>query len=153
MRTTTTRWALTLITLAALGIDIYVHWDVAHNYIGLPSPSFITEYGLFKFEAGLALVTALLLLARPNRLTAGLAALVLLGGAAALLVYYQFQVGKIGPLPDMSDHTWYPRPEKALSVIAELVGGVVALGLVGALPAKSSARAVLRRTGRTKSAV
>ena len=150
---TTTRWVLTLIVLAGLAIDAYVHWDVAHDYIGLPSPSFITEYGLFKFEAGLALATGVLLLIRGNRLTAGLAALVLLGGAAALLVYYQWQVGKIGPLPDMSDHTWYPRPEKALSVIAELVGGVAALGLVVTLPARSSARAVLSRTGRTKSVV
>ena len=148
---TTTRWVLTLITLTGLGIDAYVHWDVAHNYIGLPSPSFITEYGLFKFEAALALVTLLALLVRPNRLTAGLAAAVLLGGAAPVLVYYQYHVGKIGPLPDMSDHTWYPRPEKALSVIAELAGGVTALGLVAVLPNKSSVHEVLRRTGRTKS--
>jgi len=148
---TTSRWVLTLITLAGLGIDAYVHWDVAHDYIGLPSPSFITEYGLFKFEAALALATLIALLVRPNRLTAGLAALVLLGGAAALLVYYQWQVGKIGPLPDMSDHSWLPRPQKALSVIAELVGGVAAVGLVALLPKRSSAGAILRRTGRTTS--
>jgi len=148
---TTSRWVLTLITLAGLGIDAYVHWDVAHDFIGLPSPSFITEYGLFKFEAALALATLILLLVRQNRLTAGLSALVLLGGAAALLVYYQWQVGKIGPLPDMSDHSWYPKPEKALSVIGELVGGVAALGLVATLPRRSSASSILRRTGRSAS--
>ena len=148
---TTSRWVLTLITLAGLGIDAYVHWDVAHDFIGLPSPSFITEYGLFKFEAALALATLILLLVRQNRLTAGLSALVLLGGAAALLVYYQWQVGKIGPLPDMSDHSWYPKPEKALSVIGELVGGVAALGLVATLPRRSSASSILRRTGRSTS--
>jgi len=148
---TTSRWVLTLITLAGLGIDAYVHWDVAHDFIGLPSPSFITEYGLFKVEAALALATLVLLLVRQNRLTAGLSALVLLGGAAALLVYYQWQVGKIGPLPDMSDHSWYPKPEKALSVIGELVGGVAALGLVATLPRRSSASSILRRTGRSTS--
>jgi len=148
---TITRWVLTAVVAVGLGIDSYVHWDVAHDYVGVPSPSFITEYGLFKFEAALALVTLIVLLVRPNRLTAGLAAMVLLGGAAALLVYYQWQVGKIGPLPDMSDHTWYPKPEKALSVIGELVGGVAALGLVAVLPNRSSASSILRRTGRTAS--
>lgn len=132
------RWTLTLVAVAGLAIDSYVHWDVAHDYVGVPSPSFITEYGLFKFEAALALVTLLLLLIRPNRITAGIAAAVLLGGAAALLVYYQWHVGKIGPLPDMSDHSWYPKPQKALSVIAELAGGVAAVGLV-LVPRKSKA--------------
>ena len=130
------RWGLTAVIVAALVIDAYVHWDVAHNYVGLPSPSFITEYGLFKFEACLAVATLVLLLVRANRITAGIAAAVLLGGAAALYVYYQWHVGRIGPLPDMSDHTWYPRPQKALSVIAELIGGLAALGLVAVLPAK-----------------
>jgi hypothetical protein len=124
------RWTLTLITVAGLAVDVYVHWDVAHDYVGVPSPSFITEYGLFKFEAALALVTLLVLLIRQNRITAAIAAAVLLGGAAALLVYYEWKVGKIGPIPDMSDPTWQPRPQKALSVIAELVGGVAAVGLI-----------------------
>lgn len=142
---TVVRWVLTAVIAAGLVIDAYVHWDVAHNYVGLPSPSFITEYGLFKFEACLAVATLLLVLLRPNRITAGIAAAVLLGGAAALLVYYQFKVGRIGPLPDMSDHTWYPRPQKGLSVIAELVGGIAAVGLVAVLPAKGAPRLPLRR--------
>ena len=133
---TVVRWGLTAVIVAALVIDAYVHWDVAHNYVGVPSPSFITQYGLFKFESGLAVVTLILLLVRMNRITAGIAAAVLLGGAAALYVYYQWHVGRIGPLPDMSDHTWYPRPQKALSAIAELVGGIAALGLVATLPAR-----------------
>ena len=139
------RWGLTAVIVAALVIDAYVHWDVAHNYVGLPSPSFITEYGLFKFEAGLAVATLVLLLVRANRITAGIAAAVLLGGAAALYVYYQWHVGRIGPLPDMSDHTWYPRPQKALSVIAELIGGLAAIGLVAVLPAKGRPGLLRRR--------
>ncbi len=96
----------------------------------------------------MALVALLALLIRPNRITAGAAGVVCLGGAAALLVYYQWSVGKIGPLPDMSDHTWYPKPQKALSVIGELVGGVAALGLVAVLPAKTAARSFVGRSAK-----
>src|SRR4051794_7871801 len=39
-----TKWTLTLVTLAGLGIDAYVHFDLASSYVGVPSPSFITQY-------------------------------------------------------------------------------------------------------------
>jgi hypothetical protein len=147
------RWALILVTVAGLAIDFWVHWDVAHDYVGVPSPSFITQFGLFKFEAVLALVTALLLIARPNRLTAGLSAAVGLGGAAALLVYYEYDPGKIlGILPDMADKTWYPSPEKGTSVVAELIAGVTALALIPLLPKKSSVAEALHLRRSTVSA-
>jgi hypothetical protein len=133
------RWTLTLVALVGLGIDAYIHFDLASSYVGVPSPSFITEYGLFILEACLATAVGLVLLVRQNKLTAGVAALVLGGGAAAVYVYYQFKVGKIGPIPDMSDHTWYPKPKKALSFVAELVGFVAATGLVFVLPRRSKA--------------
>jgi hypothetical protein len=131
------RWTLTLVVLAGLTIDAYIHFDLASSYVGVPSPSFITQYGLFIVEACLATAAGIALLVRQNRITAGIATVVLGGGALAVWVYYEYKVGKIGPIPDMSDHTWYPKPKKALSFIAELVGFVAGLGLLAVLPRKA----------------
>jgi len=90
-----------------------VHWDVAHDYVGVPlaelhhSTAVQVRGGPCPGDAGRTRD-------QQNRLTAAIAAAVL-SGSAALLVYYQWKVGKIGPTPDMSDHTWYPKATEALS--------------------------------------
>ena len=144
------RWTLTLVVIAALVIDVWVHFKDASQFVGLPSPSFITQYGLFIFEGCLAIAAGVLLLVRPNRLTAGLAALVMIGGAFAVWFYNEYDPGQLlGILPDMTDENWHSAPYKLLSFWAETVGGVTALGLVAVLPSKASVSQVLRRTGRT----
>ena len=148
------RWTLTLVVLVALVIDVWVHFNDASRFVGLPSPSFITQYGLFIFEGCLAIVTGVLLLVRPNRLTAGLAASVMIGGAFAVWFYNEYDPGQLlGILPDMTDENWHSAPGKLLSFFAELIGGLTAIGLVTVLPKKSSARALLRRPGRSKATV
>jgi uncharacterized membrane protein YphA (DoxX/SURF4 family) len=147
------RWSLTLVVVAALVIDVVVHFNDASQFVGLPSPSFITQYGLFIFEGCLAIVAGLLLIVRPNRLTAGFAALVMIGGAFAVWFYNEYDPGQLlGILPDMVDKDWHSAPYKLLSFFAELIGGIVAIGLVFLLPAKKSARELLHRKSSAVSA-
>ena len=144
------RWPLTLVVVAALVIDVFVHFNDASQFVGLPSPSFITQYGLFIFEGCLAIAAGVLLLVRPNRLTAGAAGVLMIGGAFAVWFYNEYDPGQLlGILPDMTDENWHSAPYKLLSFWAEVVGGVSAFGLAAVLPSKSSLSQLLHRTGRT----
>jgi hypothetical protein len=148
---TIARWPLTLVVIAALAVDAYVHFNDASQFVGLPSPSFITQYGLFIFEGCLAIAAGVLLLVRPNRITAGLAAILMLGGAVAVWIYNEFDPGQIlGILPDMTDENWHSAPGKLFSFFAELVGFVAAAGLATVLPRRGSFSSVAR-FGRSKS--
>jgi hypothetical protein len=83
------RRLLTLITAAALGIDAYVHWHLAARYdtlIGSASPH-ISQGGLFRVEAALALVAMVLVLATRRRLAAAFAFLIAAGGLGATAVW------------------------------------------------------------------
>lgn len=139
-----------LIALVAvgLGIDAYTHYDLASLY-KFNRTSVINEQFLFQFEATLAIVVGLALIVRPNRLTAGLTFLVAGGGAAVLLLYRYNDVGRIGIIPDMYDPGWFT--EKKWSLAGELIAVVGSLALIPLLPANSSMRSILRRTGRTTS--
>jgi hypothetical protein len=120
------RKSLVAVTVAGLAVDAYVHLKLAHNYD--PVKATVSQGQLFRFEAVLAIVAAVLLLVRPNRITAGIAALVAGGGVVALLLYYFVNVGSIGPLPNMYEHTWYT--EKVVTLVAQAVATVTALALV-----------------------
>jgi len=125
-----TRWLLTLITAAGLGVDAYVHWHLAPNFdtlTGTASPH-ISQGQLFRLEAVLALVAMLAILTSRRRLVARFAFLVAAGGLAALLLYGYVDVGGFGPLPDMYDPVWYT--EKTVSAIAEALAAVGALSLL-----------------------
>jgi hypothetical protein len=50
-------------------------------------------------------------------------------GTAAVVVYRYFDVGAIGPIPDMYDPYWAP-PEKTLSAVAEGLAALAALALL-----------------------
>jgi uncharacterized membrane protein YphA (DoxX/SURF4 family) len=140
------RWSLTLVVIAALVVDVTVHFNDASQFIGLPSPSFITQYGLFIFEGCLAIAAGVLLLVRPNRLTAAIAALLMIGGAFAVWFYNEYDPGQLlGILPDMVDKGWHSAPYKLFSFIAELIGGVASIGLALVLPKKSSLSELLSR--------
>jgi hypothetical protein len=125
-----TRWLLTLITAAGLGVDAYVHWHLAPNFdtlTGTASPH-ISQGQLFRLEALLALIAMLAVLASRRRLFTAFAFLTAAGGLGALLLYGYVDVGGLGPLPDMYDPVWYP--EKTISAIAEAVAAVGALCLL-----------------------
>jgi drug/metabolite transporter (DMT)-like permease len=124
------RWGLVLLVVAGLVVDAWTHFDVAHLYT-FNRTSTVNEGVLFRVEAVIALVSAALILARPNALTATFAALVAGGGAALLVLYRYVDVGKLGPLPNMHEPIWYD--EKVVSLIGELVAFVAAAALLAGI--------------------
>jgi hypothetical protein len=114
---------LVLAVLAAAGLayDAYVHLDLAHVYDH--NGDSITQGGLFRLEAGLAIAAALVVLIWDNRLAWLVAGSVGLGGVAAVVLYRYVDVGSIGPIPNMYEPLWYG--EKTRSAIVEAGVGVV----------------------------
>ncbi|MGF1428279.1 hypothetical protein [Kitasatospora sp. LaBMicrA B282] len=130
--TATALWLLRLLTAAGLAIDAYVHADLAPTYD--PIKATVSQGDLFRAEAAAAALAALLLLALPRRRSSrafafawAFAFLVAAAGVAAVLVYRYFDVGALGPLPNMHEPFWYP--EKTLSAVAE--GAAAATALAG----------------------
>jgi hypothetical protein len=124
------RALLTVVVVAGLGVDAFVHFDLASGYAGVTS-SGLSQADLFRAEGALALVAGAALLIRPRRYTAAVAFLVSAGGTAAVLLYRYVDVGAFGPLPNMYEPIWYT--EKTLSVWAEGVAALAALVLSGVL--------------------
>jgi hypothetical protein len=121
---------LALVVAAGLGVDAYVHWQLAPGFDGIQgteSPH-ISQGGLFRVEAFMALIAMVLVLLTRHRFGVVVAFLVAAGGLGAVLLYAYVDVGAIGPLPDMYDPIWYP--EKTISAIAEAVAAVGALALL-----------------------
>ena len=117
------RASLGLAVLAAAGLayDAYVHLDLASSYDAIGDT--ITQGGLFRLEAALAIAAALAVLLWDNRLVWLTAGMVGLGGVAAVVLYRYVDVGSIGPIPNMYEPVWYD--EKTNSAIAEAGVGVV----------------------------
>src|SRR5664279_140026 len=63
------RVTLTVVVLAGLALDAYVHIDLASTYDGVKS-SVLSQGDLFRTEAALATLAAVALLVRPRRYTA-----------------------------------------------------------------------------------
>ncbi|MDT4959553.1 MAG: hypothetical protein QOG22_2763 [Pseudonocardiales bacterium] len=121
------RRGLVLVIVVGLGIDAYTHLDLADIYTGVTT-STVSQATLFRIEAVAAILAAMAVVVRPNRWTAGLVAAVTGGGAFALLLYRFVSVGKLGPLPDMSEPFWYTK--KSLSLTGELIALLGSLGLL-----------------------
>jgi hypothetical protein len=128
-------WVLRVGTAAALGVDAVVHWQNAPAYDAVKAT--LSQGGLFRAEAVVAVAAGLLVLIRP-RPSSWLAAL-LVGASAlgAVLLYRYVDVGVVGPLPDMYENTWQV-PGKLLSAWAE--GAAVALAGLGLMVAVLSRR-------------
>jgi hypothetical protein len=117
-------WLLRVLTAAGLAIDAYVHADLAPDYD--PVRKSVSQGELFRIEAALASLAALLILAYARRLTWLPALLTAGGGLAALLIYRYVNLGTLGPLPNMYEPVWFP--EKTATTIAQAVATVTALG-------------------------
>ncbi|MEP7022078.1 MAG: hypothetical protein ABI808_15650, partial [Pseudonocardiales bacterium] len=102
------RWGLVVVIVVGLGIDAYTHLDLADIYTGVKTGT-LSQATLFRIEAVAAILAAVAVVMRTNRLTAALVALVTGGGAFALLLYRFVDVGKLGPLPDMYEPFWYTK--------------------------------------------
>ena len=135
-------WVLRVATAAALAVDAVVHWQNAPAYDGIGTT--LTQGALFRAEAGVAIATALLVLAWPGRISWILAVLVAASALGAVLLYRYVDVGQLGPLPDLYENTWQV-PGKLLSAWAEAAAVVLAgLGLLthrGAAPTRAVADA------------
>src|SRR5690242_15016249 len=90
---------------SGLAIDAFVHASSA----GLYDPAaggLLTEGNLFRAEAVVSGLLAVLLVIRPAPRT-WLAVLVVAGSALAAVVLYRYiDVGAVGPLPDLYEPTW-----------------------------------------------
>ena len=90
--------------------------------------STLSQGDLFRAESVVAILAALLLIVRPRRWSAAIAAVVAGSALAAVLVYRYVDIGQIGPIPSMYEANWYT--EKTISAIAEAAAFVAAVVLL-----------------------
>ncbi|WP_330177036.1 hypothetical protein OG875_28165 [Streptomyces sp. NBC_01498] len=120
------RGVMRLLAAAGLAVDAYLHAHLAEQYDEVTAS--ISQGTLFRIEAGLAALAALLVLVW-RRLPADLFAWsVAAGGLALLLIYRYVDVGKLGPFPNMYEPFWYS--DKTASVVAEAVAVVATVYLL-----------------------
>ncbi len=117
---------LRLVVVAGLAVDVYVHLHLAAGYDA--NTATISEGALFRGEAGVAGLAAVLVLLTRTQIGVMVALLVAAGGVGAVLLYQYVDVGAVGPLPNMYEPLSYP--EKTDSLIAEAVAALAALALL-----------------------
>jgi glucan phosphoethanolaminetransferase (alkaline phosphatase superfamily) len=128
-------WFLIAVVVAGLVIDAIVHFDLASDFAGNKT-STLSEADLFRAEAVVSLVVALLVVLLPRWYTAALAFLVGASAAAVAIITRYSNVGKIGPIPNLYDPYWAPTG-KVVSVIGEAAAALAALALLVALRSRS----------------
>lgn len=119
------RWLVRLLASAGLAVDAYVHADLASRYD--PIRSSISQGDLFRIEAGIASLAALLVLVLGRRESYALAFVVAASAFGAIVLYRYVNVGTLGPLPNMYEPIWFT--EKSVAAVAE--GVAVIASLVG----------------------
>lgn len=117
--------ALQLATSAGLVIDAVVHLRVAPDYEPVQG-LLIGEGTLFRAQAVVALVLAVLLLIWPRLWVWALAALTAASAAGAVILYTYLDLGAVAGLPNMYEPTWLP-PGKLVSAVAEAATAVLAV--------------------------
>ena len=128
---------LRLLAAAGLAVDAYLHAKLAPQYDGVTGS--VGQGDLFRAEAGLASLAALLVLVWRRPFADAFAWLVAAGGLALLLVYRYVDVGDLGPVPNMYDPFW--STDKKIVTVAQAV-------TVLAVTALLAGRARRRRAGR-----
>jgi hypothetical protein len=118
---------LRLLTAAGLGVAAYVHIHLAGKY-HVTGNSGLSQGLLFRVEGGVALLLALIVLASGSRFLHFLAFLVAASALGAVLLYSYTNVGRLGPLPDMHDPTWFT--QKTVSAVADAVATLASAALV-----------------------
>lgn len=118
--------ALRLLAATGLVYDAYVHLHLAGPFDAVRGT--ISQGTLFRLEAILAVLAAVLLLVLPRRLSYAFGFLVAAGGFGAVVLYRYVDVGPLGPLPDMYEPSWYP--EKTSSAVAEAAAALLLVVLI-----------------------
>jgi hypothetical protein len=118
---------LRVLVAAGLAADAIVHWRFAPDMApgGGGTPGTIPGDDLFRAQAIVAVIAAVLVLVWARRWTYAIAFLVAASAVGALLLYYFFDVGRLGPIPAMHDPAWYG--EKTISLVGEGIAAVAAL--------------------------
>lgn len=117
---------LRLIVAAGLAADAIVHWMFAPDMAYVEGGS-IGGDDLFRIQAAVAGVVAVIVLTYGSRWAHALAFLVAASAAGAVVLYYYVDLGALGPLPDMHEPVWYL--DKTISLVGE--GGAALAALVG----------------------
>ena len=133
-------WALRLVTAGALAVSAFVHADLADRY-HLNRSGGLSQGELFQIEAGAAALAALLVLLSARRLAWAFAFGVAASALAAVLINANYDIGALGPIPDMYEPLWYP--EKTLTALFEAVAA--GTSMLGFLMATAAARTRRRR--------
>ncbi|MFI0218320.1 hypothetical protein [Streptomyces lydicus] len=115
--------AARLLAAAGLALDAYVHARLAGRYDAITAT--LGQGLLFRVEAALAALAALLVLVVRRPAADAFACLVAAGGLALLLLYTDVDVGPLGPLPDMYEP--FLTGDKQLTLVAQAVA-VLATG-------------------------
>lgn len=116
---------LRILVAAGLATDAVVHWKFAPE-MGDGGPSgTIAGDDLFRIQAIVAALAAVLVLVWARKWTYAVAFLVAASAVGALLLYYYVDVGRLGPLQNMHEPVWYA--EKTISLVGEGIAAVAAL--------------------------
>lgn len=133
--------AALVLAVVGLAVDAWMHADLAARYD--PISANVSQGTLFRLEAAIAALAALLLVLWRGRVSAAFAFLVAAGGLALLLIYRYHDVGAFGPFPDMYEPIWFGR--KVLTAVAQAVAALAALYLLVVGPPRYRARGRGRR--------
>ena len=117
---------LRLIVAAGLAADAIVHWMFAPDMAYVEGGS-IGGDDLFRIQAAVAGVVAVVVLTYGTRWAYALALLVAGSAAGAVVLYYYADPGVLGPLPDMHEPVWYL--DKTISLVG--VGGAALAARAG----------------------
>lgn len=139
------RRLLRVVAAGALAIDAYVHADLVMRYEPNTAGG-LSQGDLFRIEAAVAALAALVLVCTGRRLAWVLSFVVAASGVAAVLVYASYDLGAIGPVPNMYEPLWYPK--KTLTTVAEALAGVTSI--LGFVTAPTGARSPRMRPGRLR---
>lgn len=114
------------VVVLGLAVDAVIHLGVAPA-MELAAPDGLGGGFLFRAQATVAGLVAVLLLVTGRRWAYVLAGLVALSALGPVLLYHFVDVPAIGPIPSMYDPLW--SPEKVISIVGEALA--LAFAVVG----------------------
>lgn len=120
------RGAARVLAAAGLAVDAYLHAHLAERYDAVTAD--ISQGTLFRIEAGMAALAALLVLVWRRWPSDLFAWAVATGGVALLLIYRYADIGAWGPFPNMYEPVWFG--EKRAAVVAQAVAMVATVYLL-----------------------
>ncbi|MFD7427912.1 hypothetical protein ACFV6Z_12725 [Streptomyces sp. NPDC059818] len=120
------RGAARVLAAAGLAVDAYLHAHLAEQYDAVSAD--ISQGTLFRIEAGMAALAALLVLVWRRWPSDLFAWSVATGGVALLLIYRYVDIGAWGPFPNMYEPVWFG--EKRATVVAQAVAMVATVYLL-----------------------